>query len=345
MRKLYILMLLLCICTVPARAEAFVAPEVLDSGKELMPKAESFEEGLLQIIQRMLPRIRPDLYEAGKVAIAVIGAVMLSSVLHPFSEQIKAVTELAGTAAVSATLLLSANSMIRLGAETIDELTEYGKLLLPVLTASYAAQGRAGTSAALYAGTAFFSTLLGNLISKVLLPIVYLFLALGVAHSATGEEMIKKLRDIIKEVFTWSLKALLTLFMTYMGITGAISGTADAAALKATKTVISTAVPVVGGILSEASEAVLVSVGLAKNAAGIYGILAVLAIFLGPFIKIGSHYLILKGTGMVCSVFSVKRLSELIGDFSSAMGFLLAMTGSVCLLILISTACFLQGAV
>ena len=120
-------------------------------------------------------------------------------------------------------------------------------------------------------------------------------------------------------------------------------GTTDAAALKATKVTISSVVPVVGGILSDASEAVLVSAGLMKNAAGIYGILAVLAVFLSPFLKIGVHYLILKLTAAVCGIFGEKGLTELIGDFSTAMGLLLAMTGSECLLLLISTVCFLKG--
>ena len=38
-----------------------------------------------------------------------------------------------------------------------------------------------------------------------------------------------------------------------------------------------------------------------------------------------------------------RELTELIGDFSTAMGLLLAMTGSECLLLLISTVCFLKG--
>ena len=80
-----------------------------------------------------------------------------------------------------------------------------------------------------------------------------------------------------------------------------------------------------------------------KNAAGIYGIFAVLALFLQPFLRIGVHYLILKATAAFCGIFGTKRLSELIGDFSCAMGLLLAMTGSSCLLILISTVCFMRG--
>ena len=51
----------------------------------------------------------------------------------------------------------------------------------------------------------------------------------------------------------------------------------------------------------------------------------------------------LKITAALCGVFGVKEASDLIGDFSGAMGLLLGMTGTVCLLLLISTVCFMKG--
>ena len=70
---------------------------------------------------------------------------------------------------------------------------------------------------------------------------------------------------------------------------------------------------------------------------------AVLAIFLAPFLRIGVNYIILKAIFAICSIFGTKRRGELIGDFSVAMGLLLAMTGSACLIQLISKVCFLKG--
>ena len=45
--------------------------------------------------------------------------------------------------------------------------------------------------------------------------------------------------------------------MGYLTASGAIAGSADAAAVKAAKMTISRAIPVVGGILSDAAETVL----------------------------------------------------------------------------------------
>lgn len=344
MSKFLLVVILIFSLAIPASAAELTAPTVPQSGREVMPeKTDSFGDGLLKLLENALGQLQPDLKEASRVSLGVVAAVMMVSLLQSFSGSVKTAAEFAGTTAIAAGLLLSANSLIRLAAETITEISEYGKLLLPVMTAAMAAQGGVSSSAALYTGTALFDAVLSSLISRLLVPMVYLFLALAVANSAMGEDLLKQMRDVAKGLISWCLKILLTVFTTYIAITGVVSGTTDAAALKATKVTISSVVPVVGGILSDASEAVLVSAGLMKNAAGIYGILAVLAVFLSPFLKIGVHYLILKLTAALCALFGAKRLTELIGDFSTAMGLLLAMTGSECLLLLISTVCFLKG--
>ena len=343
MSKLILAVALIFALAIPASAVEFTAPQVPEKGAELMPEdTGSFAAGLMELLRDAVLGLRPDLKEASKVSLGVIAAVMMVSLLQSFSGSVKTVANLVGATAIAAGLL-SANSLIRLGSQTVTEISEYGKLLLPVMTAAMAAQGGVASSTALYAGTAVFDSVLSSLISRMLGPMVYLFLALSAANGAIGENILGKLRDLVKNVVSWSLKTILTVFTTYMTVTGVVSGTTDAAALKATKVTISSVVPVVGGILSDASEAVLVSAGLMKNAAGIYGILAVLAVFLSPFLKIGVHYLILKLTAAVCGIFGEKGLTELIGDFSTAMGLLLAMTGSECLLLLISTVCFLKG--
>ena len=341
--RIVFLLVLMCFLPVSAQGAELIAPEVPESAAGIMTQSSDFGEGLRQILENVLPQLRPDLVEASKVSMGILAAVLMISLLQSISGSVSTTANFVGAVTVSALLLFSTDSLIRLAADTILEMSEYGKLLLPVMTAAMAAQGGITGSAALYSGTAIFNSLLTSLVSTVFVPMVYLFLALSAANSAVGEDILKRMRDMLKVFVSWCLKTLLTVFTTYMGITGVVSGTTDAATLKAAKVTISTMVPVVGSILSDASEAVLVSAGLAKNAAGIYGILAILAVFLRPFLQIGVHYLLLKATAAVCAIFGTKSMTELIGDFSTAMGLLLAMTGSSCLLLLISTVCFLKG--
>jgi len=341
--KFLLLFFLVFILALPVSAVEIEAPAVPESGERLMPEAETFGEGLMMILKDLIPLIRPDLREASKVCIAIIATVIVSSVIQGTAESIKTTTNIAAVAGISVAVLTSTGSLIHLASDTVTEMSEYGKLLFPVLTAALAAQGAIGTSAALFAATTAVNSIISGVISGLLIPVVYMYLAIGIAAAATGEGMLKKTRDLLKSAVSWCLKSILTVFTTYMTITGVVSGTTDAAALKATKAAISSVVPVVGGILSNASEAVLVSASLAKNAAGVYGILALLSIFLEPFLLISCHYIMLKVTGAICGIFGSSNISELAGDLSGAMGLLLAMTGAVCILFLVSSVCFLKG--
>ena len=343
MRLFPLFLAMVIILAIPVSAVEFTAPEVPESGRDLMPeKPDSFGEGLLEILQDAVKRIRPDLAEAAKTCLSVMASVLLVSVLQSFSGKTKSICDLVGAVSVAGLLLQSTNSLIHIGSRTVTQMSEYGKLLLPVMTGAMAAEGGLTASTALYIGTAVFDSVLSSVISNLLIPLIYAYIGLSAANSAVGEEILKKLRDFVKWIVSWCLKTILYIFTGYMGITGVVSGTTDAAVLKATKMTISGMVPVVGGILADASDSVLVGAGLVKNAAGIYGILALIAVFLGPFLQIGVHYLLLKATGAVCGVFGSKRITDLVLDFSTAMGLLLAMTGAVCLLMLISTVCFLK---
>ena len=344
MKRILLMILLIFKLALPVSASGFTPPEVPEAGARMMPSnTESFGEGLLELLRNGLETIHPDIKAAGDVCLVLIGIVLLLSVLQAVPGTSQMACDLVGAVGIGVLLLQQTNSLVHLGAETVDQVSSYGMLLLPVMTAALAAQGGITGSAALYTGTAFFNSVLSGMIAQLLIPMIYLFLTLAVANSAVNENVLKQLRDFIKWLMVWTLKILLYIFTGYMGITGVVSGTTDAAALKAAKLTISGVVPVVGGILSDASEAVLVSTGVVKNSAGVYGMLAVLALCMGPFLRIGIHYLILKASAGVCGVFGSKRITDLIGDFSSAMGLLLAMTGSTCLLFLISMVCFLKG--
>lgn len=342
--KIILLLLLLSMIPIRASAMEIQPPPVPNSGSPWMPEdTGNFSNAVTELFHKAVMSVQPEFNAALHTAATISAMILLFSILESIRGGTKIIAHIAGATAISATLLENANALIRLGSATIMELSEYGKLLLPVMTAALAGQGGAVTSAALYAGTAAFDLILTSLISNVLVPAVYLFLALAIANSAIGEDILRRLRDMIKWFVGWALKVLLTVFTTYMSISGVVSGTTDAVTLKATKFTISSVIPVVGGILSDASEAVLVSAGMVKNAAGIYGILAILAVFLVPFLTIGIQYVVLKATAALCAIFGSKPLTDLIDNFSAAMGFLLAMTGSVCLLLLISTICFLKG--
>ena len=344
LKKLIVVFLLVMGLTVPASAYDYTLPEAPEQAADLLPTdRDTFSEGLWYVITSAFAVLHPQLMESGKVALYVIGATMLIGILKSREGTGKEAVSLVGVVAIACMLLQPAGVQIAAATQTVAQLSEYGKLLLPLMTAALAAQGGTATSAALYTATVTFDAVLSAVIRGILVPMVYIYLVLAVVHGAIGDEMMKRLRGLMKSIMTWTLKTILYVFTAYIGITGVVSGTADQSAVKAAKLTISGMVPVVGSILSDASEAVLVGASVVKNTAGISGILVVIAIAIVPFLQIGLQYLGLKLTAAVCDLFSDKQITGLIEDFSGAMGFLLGMTGAACMIFLISLVCFLKG--
>lgn len=344
MKILISLILVFLMPVAPAYAQDFTTPPEPDSAIGLLPEnRDSFAEGLWYVIRSAFAMLEPELASAVGIAVTVIGTAMLISILSLQEGKAKGAVQLAGIVGISCVLLSPADALVRTASETIGQISEYGKLLLPVMTAALAAQGGSVTSAALYTATVTFDAVLTGIIRRVLLPMVYTYLVLVLVQATVGDQAIKRMGELIKNIMTWFLKILLYAFTGYIGITGIVSGTTDQSLLKAAKMTISGAVPVVGSILADASEALLVSAAVVKNTVGIGGMLVVIAVTILPFLRIGLQYLLLKLTAAICGLFCDKSITELVDGFSGVMGFLLGMTGAVCFIFLISIVCFLKG--
>ena len=344
MRRFVLLVLLAMILILPVAATEIESPKPPDDALQLIPEhTDSFGSDLWKIVSAALDTLAPSFAESGRICLSLVAVAILISLMGSLPGSASRITEFTGVLFGAVLLLGQTNTLIHMASETVRQLSDYGKLLLPVMTCALASQGGVTSSTALYTGTAVFDAVLSNAISALLVPMVYGFLILSLGASATKDNMLLKLRDLIKWLVTWCLKTVLYVFTGYMGITGVVSGTADAAAMKATKLTLSGMIPVVGGILSDASEAVIVGAGVMKSAVGVYGLLAVIAIWITPFLRIGSQYLLLKLTSAVCASFEVKGLADLLQSFTTALGLLLGMTGAVCIMLLVSTVCFMRG--
>lgn len=344
MKSLILILALLCGLFLPARASELSPPEVPDSAESLMPDEEqTFGEGLWYVVTTAIRTLKPELAAGIRVCLGVLVVSILTAVLRAFPGGASDVVDMVGAVAVAGLLLGSTNSLIGTSEQAVGQLSDYGKMLLPVMAATVAAQGGTTSATALYSGTAIFDALLSGVISKALVPMVYAFLTVAVADCVLDGDFLKRVRDFVKWMVTWCLKTILYIYTGYMSITGVVTGTTDKAALKAAKLTISGAVPVVGGILSDASEALLVSAGVVKSATGIYGMWAIIAVAIGPFLKVGIRYLLLKAVAAVSEIFAGKKTTVLLQDFSTAMGLLLGMTGAMSLLFIISVVCLMKG--
>lgn len=242
----------------------------------------------------------------------------------------------AGALAVTAVAMADVNSLIGLGRKVLFDMESFSKVLLPTITAASAASGSPGGAVARQLATMLFSDVLLSLISRLLLPLIYAYVAACTAYAALGNEGLKRISSTLKWAVTLMLTSVLLVFVGYLTVSGVIAGTADAATIKAAKFAVSSVVPVVGGILSDAAETVLAGAGILRNAVGVFGMLVVLSMCLAPFLQLGIHYLTYKAAAALTATVSGGRVAGLIDSISGAFGLVLGMTGASALLLLIS---------
>lgn len=353
MKRVILVLCLLLFLALPVSAaeDAGIDTDALEQSigeeaEELMPEVSGqidLWEGSKSVLLRALARTDDSLKSGLRLCAVLIGLVTLCSVADMSSFQnYGGAVRAAGAIGITAVFVGEFNAMVTMAQGTVSDLTEYSACMIPVLATAAAMSGSITAATALHAGTLMFSELMMQLICKLLIPAVFFFLAVASAEAALTNGALKELRELIGWFISKSLRIMVYVFLAFLSITGVIGGTADAIAVKTTKAAMSGMVPVVGSMLSDASETVLASASVVKSSLGVVGMIAVLAICILPFLRVGIQYLLLKVTAAVSGAVGLKPQVTLLKCFSSAMGYLLAMCGTCGLLLLISSVCFIK---
>ena len=324
----------------PAELER-AAPEAAEdlTGGDLSG-GTGFAQGVGNILDRLADQVGDVVRERTRGAAAVLLVVVLCGVVEGFAQGTggkgAAFLPMAGALSITLASAGSLDSLMGLGSRTIGELADFSQALLPTLAAATAAGGSPAGAVARQVATVFFADVLLTLIDRLLLPLVYAYIAACVAHAAVGNEGLKRVAGLLKWGVTSALTTIMLAFVGYLTVSGVIAGSADAVAIKAAKFAVSGMVPVVGGILSDAAETVLAGAGLLKNSVGVFGMLAVLSMCVIPFLQLGVHYLAYKLTAALSATVAEGRVAGLIDNIGGAFGLVLGMTGACALLLLVS---------
>lgn len=292
-------------------------------------------DNLLSSIKKLLPDIMRSALGAGAsvLLISVIVGVA-STALDAAESKWSAPAAIAGTAAVSLCVFGGSGGFLGAARQTMETLDSFSKVLLPTLTALAASSGAAISAPAKYAAAALFIDVLMTLSSNVILPVICAYGAAVIAEAAFGGSAFSGASSLLKWLSATLMMLIVLAFIVYIGLTGLISGNADAAALRLAKTAISTALPVVGGIMSDAAASVLSGAAVLRSSIGVFGILAVTAICAVPFLRLGAHFIVFKAVSKLS--FGSARMEKLLGGLANVFALVMGLTGSCAVMLYIS---------
>ncbi len=301
----------------------------------------NFESAFRKIYESAAAKFGAILRKGVSSAATIIVIAMLTSLAETLYESLSSgatpsYIPMIGTVAIAAAAVGDVGAFLKLGSDTISELGSFSKILLPTLTAAAAAGGAVTSAAAKYAATALFIDILITLAERVIVPLIFAYTAAVIANAAIGGEELAGAANVLKWIAATSLTVLILIFIVYLSMSGVVTGTADALTSRVAKTTLSTILPVVGSIISDAASSIIAGAGMLRNAVGIFGLLSIAAICAIPFLRLGVHYLCYKFAAGVTAAVSGGRMAKLISGIGTAFGIMMGLTGSMAVLLYFS---------
>lgn len=329
-----------------ARAEEITLPDELEyevpqAAQLINGDAEDvfgLTEGVAVLLRRALVEGKQYILSGVRsLASILVGVVLLGVVESVAGEGIASRrSELIGALFITAISAGDINALIGLGRDTVENIAALSKVLIPSLAAATAVSGGVTGATVRQVATVFFSDVLLTVIDRLLIPMLYLFIACAAATAVLDSGVLEGIASMIKKIMGWALGLLLSLFTAYLSVSGAVAGAVDAQAVRVAKAAVSAAVPVVGGILSDAAETLLAGAGVMRSMIGVFGALAIIALCALPFLRLGGQYLLYQAAVFAAQAAGPKKLANMLKMLADAFALILAMTGASALLLIIS---------
>ena len=292
---------------------------------------ERYDAGaaLSRLWRAFAERLRAELRSSLGFAASLLALLFLNAFLCAVCQEEKIRDLIEMTAACAAAILLAGgvNTLIGQTAQAMYRLSDYSKAALPVIYTAAAAAGAVSSAAVRYAAATFALDVMMSRAQKAVIPLIYADLALGLTDVLFANPILSAVEKLVR----WAARTVMTYaalaFTAYLSMSALISTSVDAAAIKTARSVISGALPVVGGMISDASAALLSAAALVRSCTGVFGLIAVCAISVGPFAVLAVKHFVFKTVAAVAESLQSPRLKQLFSCVGSAAAMLMGLLG------------------
>lgn len=273
--------------------------------------------------------------------LVVIILLAVCECFAPEDSRMKIIMDMAGALFCTISIVSPLTTAISSAAASITICGNFMLTLIPVLAAVITVAGNP-TLAVSFQSIAFTAAqLISGASGNYIVPIVGAVLAMDITGAIMPSFHLSGLTGMIKKTITVTLSFVATIFVSFLGIKGALANAADTVASKGIKLVISSAVPVVGGALSEAYSGIIGSLVLVKSTIGIFGIAAIALISLPSCVQLLFWIFALKLGAAAGELFNQQSIANLLKAVASAITLLNVVLLFNAVLFIISTALIL----
>ena len=206
-------------------------------------------------------------------------------------------------------LVLVMTKISTITSQVFTLILDFVKTFIPVYFISVGAANGTGTAVVYYQVMLLVIYFVEAFVCKVLLPIAYSYMLLGILNGLWAEERLTLLLDLLKKAVLVSLKAVLFLITGLSLIQSMIVPVVDSFKNTAIHKVVSV-IPGIGGLTGGVTELLLGAAVLVKNSFGVFLLILLLSICLIPVLKIGVLACSVKLSAAITGMVSVKALTD-----------------------------------
>ncbi|MDE5862681.1 MAG: stage III sporulation protein AE, partial [Ruminococcus sp.] len=142
---------------------------------------------------------------------------------------------------------------------------------------------------------------------------------LAVSGSVFPDMSLNSIINLLKKLITWGMTVTMTLFTGFVSMKCTLGGKADGVASKTARFLISGAVPVVGGAVSDAYATVKSSFDVIHGSVGTVGVIAMIIIMLPPVMEVLVFRIVMWVGTAIAELFSTEPLVRLMKGIDSGL--------------------------
>ncbi len=310
--------------------------------KEILNSAIAGKVDNSSIYKKILSLLGTEVQTGIKSLISILAIIIIHSILKSISESlendnISKLIYYVQYIAIVTIIMSNFSDIINLVKETSINLIGFMNTLIPVLISLILYTGSIATSSILEPIILFMVNFIGNIIQDILIPIILIIASISIISKISDKVQIEKISKFLKSSTTWFLGIILTIFVGIVSLEGTLSSSVDGITAKTAKTIVSTAVPVVGKILGDVVDSVLGCGVILKNAVGFLGVIIIIGICILPILKLSVLTISYKLVASISEVIADKKIVNLLDEISDIFKILLAILVSISFMVIIGT--------
>ncbi len=249
---------------------------------------------------------------------------IVNSIKDNFSEGMLKTINLVG---LSVILILFSGKIVFLikdSYQIINKISKINEIISPLLLTLMLTSG-ATISAGIYSPTSILiSSFINNIVSKIFFPILIIILVLTFL-SYFSEFNLNGYKEFLQTFIKWFLGLFAILFTILLSIQGITGGIRDGISIKATRYILSSSLPIIGGIVGGGFDFVLCGGVIIKNSIGIIALILIFFIVLKPILNMIIFSFFLKAISVISEGFLETSISSFTKSLSSFLNYLIAI--------------------